>query len=189
MIIIVNDFCKDAQDVRESALAAGFGTWTPNSSLVGSGKYTGMGFMGKHAIMLHALSMHMGKPVIPNSMFFRVSNVDSERAYIHSDRSQGQWTCVCYLSEHEDEYGTGFWKHKETGLIEMPEEWMTDEAKAKEMVEGSSSKWELRDVCAGAFNKAVIFKAPLFHSRLPMTGIGTGETDGRLIWGCHFYII
>jgi hypothetical protein len=106
--------------VRASALASGFGTWKPSKGEVGSSVYDGMNFWGKHSILLHALSCYIGRPIFPNNMFFRVTNKDTEAAYVHSDRESGDYTCIVYLSDHEERSGTGFYRHKETGMTHMP---------------------------------------------------------------------
>lgn len=190
--LVVDNFCADVEQVIASAHAAGFDTWRPNKGEVGSSVYEGMGFWGDHALMLRALTRAMGGVVIPNSMFFRVTNVGMERAYIHSDRQSGASTCVAYLSEHDTESGTAFYRHKPTGLTEMPsfaemqEAGIFDELKA-DMVSRDPDKWEQVDYVRGRYNRALIFPAPLFHSRFPLEGIGTDFESGRLVWATHFY--
>jgi len=192
MIQIIDNFlppCEGisrAEEARQKFLAAGFGTWQPESHVAGSGIYEGMSFQGPHELFVHAIMLHLGRPIIPGSMFARITNQDTERAFVHSDRSSGAFTCIVYLSDHAEFSGTAFYRHRETGLTEMPEEWLNDDQRKQEMVEGRDEVWERMDVVRGLFNKAVIFSAPLFHSRYPMNGISTGEN--RLIWCSHFYI-
>lgn len=47
--LVIDDFCPELDQVRSSALAAGFDTWRPNKGEVGSSIYEGMGFWGDHA--------------------------------------------------------------------------------------------------------------------------------------------
>jgi hypothetical protein len=153
-----------------------------------------MNFWGKHAPLLHALTAATGGVVFPNNMFFKVSNPGDERAYIHSDRHSGTKTCIVYCSKHEEVSGTAFWRHRRTGLYEMPlvedmvKDGTFDELK-RDMETGTEKEWEQIDFVRGAFNRALVFNAPLFHSRFPMTGLGTDETDGRMIWACHYRIL
>ncbi|MGN6280545.1 DUF6445 family protein [Frateuria sp.] len=190
--LVVDNFSPDIERVKQSAFAAGFDTWRPNKGEVGSSVYEGMGFWGEHARMIQALTRAVGGIVIPNSMFFRVTNVGMERAYIHSDRESGSHTCVVYLTEHEEESGTAFFQHKSTGLKEMPsfqelrESGLMDELK-QDMVSRDPSKWMQLDYVRGIKNRALIFNAPLFHSRFPLDGIGSDAQSGRLVWVCHFY--
>ena len=190
MIQIVNSFLQPEQleQARDGFIAAGFGKWEPESHLVGSGVYDGMGFMGNHALFVSALMGHVGRPIIPNSMFARITNKDTERAYVHSDRASGAFTCIVYLSDHEEKSGTAFYRHRETGLTEMPLEWMTDEKRKNEMVNGDESIWQEMDYVAGGFNRAVIFNAPLFHARVPKNGFGSTPEDGRLVHVIHFFV-
>lgn len=194
MYTVIDDFCPDIDHVVASSRASGFGTWQPNKGKVGSSIYEGMNFYGEHAFMLRSLVGWMGSMLVPNTMFFRVTNEGTEKAYIHSDREAGNWTCVAYLSEHDSPYGTAFYRHKATGLIEMPsfeqqEEMGIAEQLAEDMVSRDPDKWEQLDFVEGKYNRALIFHAPLFHSRYPLEGIGSTEEDGRLVWVSHFYLL
>ena len=190
--LVIDNFTPDLDRVKSSAFAAGFDTWNPNKGEVGSSVYEGMGFWGDHAVMVSALMRATGGIVIPNSMFFRVTNVGTERAYIHSDRESGNHTCVVYLTEHEEESGTAFFQHKRTGLIAMPsfaelhESGLMDELR-EDMVSRDPNKWIQLDYVRGVKNRALIFDAPLFHSRFPLDGIGSSFETGRLVWVSHFY--
>lgn len=193
-VIVVDNFCDYPDNVKHSAQLSGFGTWKPNKGETGAEYYEGMNFWGDHALLLSSLMATTGKVVVPNSMFFRITNETTQQAYIHSDREQGAHTCVVYLSEHDQPSGTAFFKHKPTGLECMP-----SNAEMKEMgifeqlnhdiVTRNPDAWEQTDYVEGKFNRAVIFDAPLFHSRFPLQGIGTTPEDGRLVWVSHFYTL
>lgn len=192
---VVDGFVKDPDAVRASVIAAGVGTWRPNKGEVGSSIYDGMGFWGDHATMVRALAQACGRPVYPSAMFFRVTHPDTEAAYIHSDRESGDYTCVAYLSKHEDgTSGTAFWRHRESGVIRMPSfaEMRHDRESfnelKREMVEGSEEVWERVHFVEGKYNRCAIFEAPLFHSRHPRGGFGSNTDDGRMVWVCHFFI-
>lgn len=188
---VIDNFLDDPAAVVRSVHAAGFGTWRPEKGEFGSSIYDGMAFWGDHAQLLRALALHEG-PVIPNSMFFRATNVGMERAYIHSDRECGAHTCVVYLSEHDEPSGTAFFRHLPTGLTRMPSidemrDMGTVDTFGADMVSRDPDKWEQLDTIRGAYNRAVIFEAPLFHSRFPLEGIGHDADTGRLVWVTHFY--
>ena len=190
--MVVDDFCSDIEQVVKSVFDAGFATWLPNKGEVGSSIYEGMGFWGDHARMIRSIVMATGTVIIPNTMFFRNTNKGMEKAYIHSDRETGSHTCIVYLSEHEEKSGTAFYRHIPTGFTKMPsfkemqEMGILEELKT-DMVSRDESKWELLDFVEGKYNRALIFEAPLFHSRYPLEGIGDNAEDGRLIWASHFY--
>lgn len=191
--IVVDNFCPVIDAVKASAFASGFGKWEPNAGLIGSSKYTGMNFQGLHAPMVHSLSLAVGAPVYPNSLFFRITNEDTEKAYTHSDRESGDFTCVCYLSEHKERSGTGFYRHRATGLTEMP--CFAELKKRKyaslrrDITDGTDKEWEETAFVAGQYNRAVIFRAPLFHARRPRNGFGKTEKEGRLVWVSHYHTI
>jgi hypothetical protein len=190
---VVDGFCERIEQVRKSCLNSGFGKWAPNQGLVGSSKYDGMNFWGDHALMLQSLAAAVAAPVFPNAMFFRNTNKETEKAYIHSDRHSGNHTCIVYLSEHGENTGTAFWRHKSTGLTYMPpfevqkEQGIFEELK-EDMVSGDPDKWEQLDYVRGVSNRALLFQAPLFHSRHPLGGFGEGaHGEDRLIWATHYF--
>lgn len=192
---VIDNFVADPDSVRQSALAAGFGTWRPNKGEVGSSVYTGMNFWGDHGVLLRGVAKAMDAPIFPNSMFFRVTNLDTEGAYVHSDREMGDYTAIVYLSRHEAaNSGTALFRHRGTGMermksfAEMREDPATFEKLKTEMVDGKPDHWEMLKFVPGRYNRAFIFEAPLFHSRFPKHGYGNTAEDGRMIWACHFNI-
>lgn len=193
MRLVVDNFLANPEVVRQSAIQAGFGTWRPAKGEVGSSVYDGMGFWGAHASLLKALSKAIGQPVYPNDMFFRVTNLSTEGAYVHSDREAGDYTAIVYLSQHEAISGTAFYKHRESGLTRMPPfnemvHWTNWEDFKAQMVKGSDEDWEQLEFVEGKYNRALIFEAPFFHSRHPKHGFGTDAESGRLIWATHFFL-
>ena len=191
--LVVDNFVRDPESVRRSALLSGFGTWKPNKGEVGSSIYDGMNFWGDHGTLLKGLSQALKAPVFPNSMFFRVTNLTTEAAYVHSDREAGDYTAIVYLSHHEDS-GTGFYRHRETQWDRMPsfaeltaQPDMFDKLK-REMVEGSPDTWEQIKFVPGIFNRALIFEAPFFHARHPRHGFGTTPEEGRMVWVAHYSV-
>lgn len=192
MITILDNLftSEDLEKLRESAIQGGFGTWTPPTSLMGSGNYEGMAYKGDHLPLHKTLSFAMGRSVYPNLSFFRILTEATEKRYIHSDRNEGDYTCIVYLSDHKDISGTEFYRHKSTGRTEMPsiEEMKSSkelEVMSKDMTEDENA-WERTDFCRGLYGRMLIFSAPLFHGRFPLHGIGTKPTDTRMIWVCHF---
>ncbi len=151
-----------------------------------------MNFQGLHAPMVHSLHVAIGQPVYPNSLFFRVTNLDTEKAYTHSDREAGDYTCVAYLSQHKERCGTGFFRHRATGLTEMPPFCELRKKKyaqlKRDITDGGEKEWEETAFVASVYNRAVIFKAPLFHARFPRQGFGRTAEDGRLVHVIHFHI-
>ncbi len=181
---------KALQDVRQSALDAGFGNWTPKSSLFGSGTYGGMGWKGHHGAMHVAVTRAIQRAIFPNSSFFRVLLANEEKRLIHSDQLDGNYTAIIYLSEHDEKSGTGFYRHKETGLEHSPtvQEMIknhTTDYWRKESVDEDA--WEQTDYIEGKLGRCLIFSASLFHGRVPPNGIGDTPSNGRMIWVSHFF--
>jgi hypothetical protein len=58
-----------------------------------------------------------------------------------------------------------------------------------DMVNPTPEAWEEVAFIAGKFNRAVIFEAPLFHSRVPREGFGSTPEDGRMVWVSHFHLL
>lgn len=193
-ICVTDGFVADPDAVRASAMASGFGTWRPNKGEVGSSIYDGMNFWGDHGTLLRGVRRVLKMPVYPNSMFFRVTNEATEAAYVHSDREAGDITAIVYLSKHGEDSGTGFYRHRETGMDRMPpfSELVKDppffDTLKAQMVKGSPDDWELMHFVPGAYNRCLIFDAPRFHSRSPRHGFGSTPEEGRLVWACHFGI-
>lgn len=188
-VIIVDNFCPMYAEVAQSAHAAGLGSFTPNKGLVGTSVYKGMGFHGLHAPMIRAINESIGYKIVPNLMFFRESD-ESTNTYIHSDRTDGSYTCVAYLSAHKGKSGTAFYHHKPSGMSEMPclhsLHPADRERLCREMETRDSHIWQQTDFVSGLLNRAVIFSAPLYHSRIPHGGTTAKSIGKRLVWVCHF---
>lgn len=191
MIKIFDDFIADPELVKRSVLAAGFGTWHPNKGEVGADFYDGVSFWGKHSILFKALHEKLGQ-IIPDSMFFRITNPKMEHALIHSDREYADYTAIVYLSPTIEGSGTAFYKHRETGLVDMPTigELMKDrvffEKIRQQMLDASEEDWEPYDFVEAKYNRCLVFDAPKIHCRIPKVGYGTDETNSRMVWVVHF---
>lgn len=188
---VFDDFCDLSNLVRWSALEAGLGRLNPNKGELGSSEYEGVGLFGHHAPMVEALQRAFGSRLYPNGMFFRGTQVDGDPSFVHTDRMFGSHTCIAYLSEHNEDFGTAFYRHKATGLERMPpfedavkEDWFDD--MKSDTHDPDSDAWEQIDYVPGAYNRALVFDSPLFHARIPRGGIGKTEFDSRFVWVCQF---
>lgn len=191
MIQVLDDFLPNPDLVRASALRAGFGTWRPNQGDIGASFYDGVTFWGDHATLFSALHKVLGQ-IIPSSMFFRITNPSMEHALIHSDREYGEYTAIVYLSRSSQFSGTAFYKHRETGMVNMPplHELMASPLFPKirqQMLDGNEEDWETYDFVDAKYNRCLIFDAPKIHCRIPKTGYGSIDEDSRLVWVSHFH--
>jgi Family of unknown function (DUF6445) len=192
MLRVFDDFLANPDAVRNSAIGSGFGSWRPSKGAIGSSVYDGMNFYGDHAAIIEAIYTKAGFVGFPNSMLFRVTNETTERAYVHSDITAGDVTCIVYLSQHADNYGTGFYRHRETGTLFMQplSELAKDPAafdRLKLEINDSSEKyWEQVEFVQGKYNRAVVFPSHLWHRRFPEHGFGADIDSGRMIHITHF---
>lgn len=190
---VVDDVLPNASAVRNSALATGFGSWKPNPGSIGSTEYTGVSFQGDHPACIRAVQAAMGQPIIPGSMHFRVTNRDSERALVHSDIGYAEYTALIYLSEMNLEYGTKFYRHKQSGYIRLPK--VEDLVKRPDyhmfrddMSTSDPSKWTEEHYVQAKYNRLVLFDAGRFHCRTGAENFGNTDVTARMIWACHFYL-
>lgn len=189
-IQVFDQFLDNPDAIRDSAIHAGFGNWTP-----GFGKtfaeLDGMGFGGLHAPLIKALMNATGIVAVPNLTHFRLTTKHTERATIHSDAHAGPYTCIVYLTQNANQGATAFWRHKATGLTALPaqpEKALRDQL-THDMAKSRMEDWELTDVIKGEYNRALVFNGPLFHCRYPMEDPGEGIESGRLVWLCHYFNI
>lgn len=190
MIQVFDDFLTDHARLKESALHAGFGSWTPNKGAVGYGTFTGTCFQGEHHLALRRLAEVLQSPVIPNQCLFRITNIDTAKALVHCDSMAGDITAFLYLSEHaSSDFGTLFHRHRETGLEKMPRYIDEPELFARLYRDFTNhDAWETTQLVNGKYNRMLVIDSALFHSRSPSTGYGVAETDGRMLWVMHGYL-
>jgi hypothetical protein len=192
-VLVVDNFVPNPEEVRASALITGFGTWKPTNTIIGYDTYDGVNINGKHSVLVKALTEALGCPIYPESMIFRVTGEKTEPATIHSDRMFGTHSCIVYLSHEQDKSGTGFYQHLRTESCEMPPlESIIDTPEfgrlKYEMREATEEYWKEVHFVEGKFNRALIFSAPLYHSRIPRLCKGTTAEDSRMIWITHFNV-
>lgn len=188
MISIHDNFLRFPVQMRSSALSSGFGTWSPPKGDTGLPDYQGMNFWGDHATGVKALSALLGQ-IFPSKMFFRITNPLVDRGVIHSDRMNSQFTALLYLTPSPPvNHGTGFYRHRRTGLAEMPT--IADLPRYpglyEDMLGAREEDWEQTEFVEGKWNRCVVFDARLFHCRLPKLGFGQGDEGSRMVWACHF---
>lgn len=192
-VLVVDNFVGDPDAVRQSALITGFGTWQPCNTVIGYKNYDGVNINGNHSALMRSLTNAMGCSIFPESMIFRVTGEKSDPSRIHSDRMFGMYSCIVYLSIEDKESGTGFYQHIKSGRCEMPplESFIgTEEGEAhkREMDEANPDVWKQVHFVEGKYNRALIFKAPLYHARVPRLGTGTTPEKSRMVWVCHFNV-
>lgn len=109
----------------------------------------------------------------PHLSFFRQSpEGQDEPNYIHSDREMGDWTGILYLTtDPADGDGTRFWQQRSTGKTGGA----FDAEAAKDL-----DDWECWAEVPAVFNRLLVFRSDLFHSRALRDNYGHGA-QARLI--------
>jgi hypothetical protein len=98
-----------------------------------------------------------------------------DRSWIHYDGGT-QWAGVLYLTPDAPlSGGTGFYKHKATGLLEpaTPGEDAAWDNQAQDV-----TKWELASSIGNVYNRLILYKGSLFHTS--MDYFGNDLYTGRL---------
>lgn len=176
-IRVYDEFLENPESVRNRGLRAKYGSYAGKD-----------GELYKRVCSVtipevqDSLNRAMGRNVTLLGMGYRLNyGGELPNHSIHSDIGWGTYAAVVYLSTPpEFEYsGTAFWKHhtswdrcrqgEETVLIDVINDGNTPEA------------WTQTAFIPSLFNRAVIYRSELFHSRWPFAAYGTGPDDGRLI--------
>ena len=172
-VVVIDDFFPNFERVRSHAILSEFYDWmAPDGELY------------KRITLLHVpdmfdtLTQHVGGIEIKASGYRLNFAGEPPNQSIHSDLGFGTHVVVVYLNEGDS--GTAFWEHNETGATEI---WYGQ----RELFEAikddfeNPEAWTQRMVVPVKSNRAVIYKASLFHSRYPFEAFGSTPEDGRLI--------
>lgn len=114
--------------------------------------------------------------------FFRLTlEKDVLPTYIHTDVSMAKLTGILYLNPDDRPSGTSFWRHKELGLTQLPDNYDPTLYQKLEKEGLDETKWEFTYRVQMKFNRLVLFDSSLFHSPWPRAGWGDSPRDGRLL--------
>jgi hypothetical protein len=107
---------------------------------------------------------------------------EEHHSWIHTDGAV-QWAGVLYLTPNAPiSSGTGFYKHKKTGLekfVHLTQNPTEKDLKHPYLTDYKDiTKWELTDVVSNKFNRLILYDATMFHKS--MDYFGKGLHDGRL---------
>ena len=106
----------------------------------------------------------------------------NEKSWVHADQTSN-WAGICYLTPNAPlSGGTGFFKHKETGLTEAPikEDSTYDEDLMSKIYKDSQDydKWKMTDEVSNKYNRLILYRADMFHQSLDY--FGDNMHNGRL---------
>ena len=110
------------------------------------------------------------------------SLIKHDKSWIHADHTSN-WAGIVYLTPNAPPSGgTGFFKHKETGLASTPytEEGIYDENTMNEIYKDSQdmTKWEMTDQVSNVYNRLILYRGDMFHQSLEY--FGNNIYDSRL---------
>lgn len=181
-LIIIDNFYKDPNEVREFALSQEFGV---------KGNYP-----GQRTIPFHDWpGLKEGIQKIVQQAGGKITYYESEytscfqyttkhdSSWIHPDHTTN-WAGVCYLTPDAPvSGGTGLFKHKATGAITPPrltngqydEDWLKEHCwpNSKDF-----SKWDMTAMVGNIYNRLVLYRGELFHTSLDY--FGENLKTGRL---------
>lgn len=189
--IIVDNFYTDPVAVRNFALSQ-------QTEQATNGNYAGVmtdnPFLTKeHLDMLGNLVGHSVKPSTQFTGKFRFTTINDPmpKQDIHFDPGDNNccWAGVVYLTPNILTEGTLFWKHKRTGLEEIPRTlegirqygWNdTNDLKTFLDTDGiDHSLWDRTDTVMYKNNRLVLFRPWRFHS--PGNAFGQDKQTSRLV--------
>lgn len=193
-VFVIDDFLRNAEEVRRQALALDY--------MIG-GRYPGLNSKQKLRIegLDEIVSMLVREPVrAPWTNDFSHGScrialaADEQQARIHIDQSH--WSGILYLSRPEDcQGGTEFFRHKRTNTDRVPMD--TESLKAigyssyeelqHDILDKDAldrSQWEHTMTVPMRFNRLVLLQPHYWHT----AGAGFGDSleNGRLIYLMFF---
>jgi hypothetical protein len=136
-----------------------------------------------HSVMFQLTYGVLGRMPKDPVIFLRKSpeGVDVPHKF-HTDNSMGKFSLMLYLQDN-DNAGTGFAKHKETGVTSSN---IGEESLSKTIKDcNDDSKWQIYKSFKMRKNRAVTFDASQFHVALPIGGFGEAE-NSRTVLTCFF---
>lgn len=173
-IIVIDNFYNNVDGTREFILTQQF-------NIIGNfpGKRTTSYANDKIKIAFENI---IGKEIVywPNSyngsFQYTTSDMDS---WVHRDETS--WAGILYLTPNAPlSSGTGFFKHKRTGIEDKNQYDKADESVKKELDNDSNDidKWEMVDYVGNKYNRLILFQGTRNHRS--MDYFGKNKNDGRL---------
>lgn len=175
-IFVFDDVLVKPASYRAAALSADFQTVD-----VGSASFHGIA-LGLWDRELPDWLRAQFPGVEPTTSIFRKTPAGQrEPHFIHADLDMGDWTAVLYLNPNAPpEDGTSFWRLRASGAIATTTTGREDATPAEWQAWKDRTLWDCWHTVPARFNRVVVFRSPLFHSRAIEENYGAGD-DARLI--------
>lgn len=189
-IVVVDDFHKDPDAVRNAAISSNYPD--PGQHYTYPGRNSSVNVYDEETHK--KFEILAGKKLIPAKVngYFRLSlEKDSYKQDIHVDPNW-EYGAVCYLNTPDqviDEGGTSFWKHNSLQIDHLPNSeesrsygWSDNFECWNSMVYTDGldrSKWTRYFLCPMRYNRLVFFTSSSWHSH--NYNFGTDINNGRLV--------
>mgnify|MGYP001046686431 CR=1 FL=1 len=179
--LIIDDFYSNVDEVREFVLSQEFGV---------KGNYPGQRTKSFANDNIKEYINSFIRPTTGEITYWSDDEYNGayqyttqyERSWIHAD-SATTWAALVYLTPNAPlSGGTGLFRHKRTGLSQVPklDNGDIDRNLLDEVYVDSQdlTKWDMTDRLANKFNRMVLYRGDLFHMSLDY--FGTNKDNGRL---------
>lgn len=191
-ILVVDDFFKHPEEIRELALNKEFFDFTgPDGGVYPNTTYVDF--------PIEEVWTLFKQPIVPVLSVFRLAyESDVPHNPVHSDTGYGEYAGVVYLnSPDQGPSGTAFWTHLDSGADRLPNNCLgllptqiTNPLGRKLINDwGNMDKWKQTGYVSSKFNRALFYRSSMIHSRFPFRGFGSTPIDGRLILALFFNIL
>ncbi|MBF9337461.1 hypothetical protein G3N30_14965 [Microbacterium lacticum] len=188
--VIVDDFYRDPGAIRGWALKQAFSN---------VGKYSFPGWQGEYVVESPAIVSKMeealGFPFIIDRQKYTfggirlITGFSGKHTKVHSD-SVSEWAAMVYLTPDADlSSGTGFFRHKATGLSGPPDirtalelGYSTPNSFMEDVIykdAGNLDAWELTGEVQPVYNRLVAFRGARYY-HAPLGGGGTEPESARM---------
>jgi len=170
---VVDGFYNNPDEVREFALAQDFPV---------TGNFPGARTKPEFNQSVFDTLQHIVEPFAGKINYFPTDDYNGafqittarNRSWIHADHGT-KWAGVVYLTPNAPlSSGTGFFKHKSTGLM-----WSDDVGKGTWNNDSQDmTKWELVSSVGNVYNRLILYQGKQFHTSLDY--FGNSKENGRL---------
>lgn len=193
-LIIVDDFLEEPENFRQAAISLDYPDLKGEFPGRNSAQRIDLPGLPQHISSLVGENLKPIDPLESHGKCRLTLASDPRLGAVHVDRAQ--WSGILYLSREEDARGgTDFFRHKKTGLDQVP----INDREAERLGYPSSravmeqtafadgkkrSAWEKTMSVPMRFNRLILLRPWMFHSS--GSGFGSGPIDGRLIYVMFF---